>query len=80
MPDYDGTGPRGRGPMTGSGKGFCLLKIPRRKDEAVTGFAGLTGTPVRFPHSSSWGNLESREKQKRSKSCQRMNTNVSPVG
>jgi hypothetical protein len=80
MPDYDGTGPRGRGPMTGNGKGFCLLKIPRLKDESVTGFAGLTGKPVRFPHNSSWENLESSEKQKRSKSCQRMNTNVNPVG
>jgi hypothetical protein len=79
MPDYDGTGPRGRGPMTGSGKGFCLLKIPRMKDEAVTGFAGLTGRPVRFPKNSFRENLESSEKQKRSKSCPHMNTNVSPV-
>jgi len=23
MPGYDGTGPRGRGPMTGWGSGFC---------------------------------------------------------
>ena len=23
MPGFDGTGPRGMGPMTGSGRGFC---------------------------------------------------------
>ena len=25
MPGYDGTGPRGRGPMTGGGRGFCVV-------------------------------------------------------
>lgn len=24
MPGFDGTGPRGMGPMTGGGRGFCL--------------------------------------------------------
>ena len=24
MPGYDGTGPRGAGPMTGGGRGFCV--------------------------------------------------------
>ena len=28
MPGFDGTGPLGRGPMTGRGMGFCVLKIP----------------------------------------------------
>ncbi len=27
MPGFDGTGPRGMGPMTGGGRGFCA--IPR---------------------------------------------------
>ena len=25
MPGFDGTGPRGQGPMTGGGRGFCAL-------------------------------------------------------
>jgi hypothetical protein len=25
MPGYDGTGPRGMGPMTGGGRGFCAV-------------------------------------------------------
>jgi hypothetical protein len=46
MPGFDGTGPRGRGPMTGGGRGFCVLRAPRKPDESVTGFAGLSGRPV----------------------------------
>ncbi|MDD4924372.1 MAG: DUF5320 domain-containing protein [Dehalococcoidales bacterium] len=25
MPGFDGTGPRGMGPMTGGGRGFCVV-------------------------------------------------------
>ncbi|MFA5629446.1 MAG: DUF5320 domain-containing protein [Dehalococcoidales bacterium] len=25
MPGFDGTGPRGTGPMTGGGRGFCVM-------------------------------------------------------
>jgi len=46
MPGYDGTGPKGRGPMTGRGSGYCMLKIPRTQGEPQTGFAGLSGRPV----------------------------------
>jgi len=28
MPGFDGTGPRGMGPMTGRGLGFCAIQIP----------------------------------------------------
>ena len=28
MPGFDGTGPRGMGPMTGGGRGFCALPLP----------------------------------------------------
>ena len=28
MPGFDGTGPRGRGSMTGGGRGFCALPLP----------------------------------------------------
>ncbi len=26
MPGFDGTGPRGMGPMTGGGRGFCVVQ------------------------------------------------------
>ena len=28
MPGFNGTGPRGRGPMTGGDRGFCALPLP----------------------------------------------------
>lgn len=28
MPGYDGTGPDGAGPMTGRGKGYCVVELP----------------------------------------------------
>ena len=27
MPNLDGTGPHGKGPMTGCGRGYCILPI-----------------------------------------------------
>jgi len=50
MPEHDGTGPKGLGPMTGRGGGYCLLKIPRIPDEPKTGFVGLSGKPVALLH------------------------------
>jgi hypothetical protein len=47
MPRFDGTGPRGQGPMTGRGEGYCAVKIPE-SGEAPYGYAGLRGTPVRL--------------------------------
>jgi len=47
MPGYDGTGPRGLGPMTGGGGGFCVLKLPGASDEPLAGFVGWAGYPVR---------------------------------
>jgi hypothetical protein len=48
MPGYDGTGPRGRGPMTGRGRGYCLLKLSGGPDEPLSGFSGRSGDPVRL--------------------------------
>jgi len=28
MPGFDGTGPRGMGPMTGGGRGLCAMPLP----------------------------------------------------
>jgi len=50
MPEHDGTGPKGLGPMTGRGGGYCLLKIPRIPDEPKTGFFGLSGKPIALLH------------------------------
>ena len=49
MPGLDGTGPRGLGPMTGGGRGLCVLKLPAEPDEPILGFAGRAGRPVRRP-------------------------------
>jgi hypothetical protein len=47
MPGFDGTGPRGEGPMTGRGEGYCALVLPSSEEEgAPYGYAGLQGTPV----------------------------------
>ncbi len=45
MPGFDGTGPQGKGPMTGRGMGFCVLKD--LKDTGQTkGLAGIQGIPI----------------------------------
>jgi len=48
MPAFDGTGPRGLGPMTGRGEGYCALVLPSPGTTDVPyGYAGLSGAPVR---------------------------------
>jgi hypothetical protein len=47
MPGFDGTGPRGLGPMTGRGEGYCAIAIPSPGTaRAPYGYAGLAGVPV----------------------------------
>lgn len=46
MPGFDGTGPRGEGPMTGRGEGHCALVLPTEEGRAPYGFAGVEGKPV----------------------------------
>ena len=45
MPGFDGTGPLGEGPMTGQGKGYCMLKTDNESPDIVEGYIGLQGTP-----------------------------------
>ena len=52
MPGFDGTGPCGKGPMSGKAQGYCLLKMPDDAAEAETGFAGLAGDPITMGHDS----------------------------
>ena len=46
MPRGDGTGPLGKGPMTGRGEGFCILRREECGPSQVKGFAGLQGQPM----------------------------------
>ena len=47
MPAFDGTGPRGLGPMTGRGEGYCAMVLPSSgTGRASYGYAGLVGTPM----------------------------------
>lgn len=59
MPGYDGTGPRGQGFLTGEGRGFCILRLPRAPGEPISGFAGSSGYPVRFRPPAIQTDLES---------------------
>ncbi|MFN2185030.1 MAG: DUF5320 domain-containing protein [Anaerolineae bacterium] len=45
MPQFDGTGPRGAGPMTGRGEGYCVLELSE-SGRPAHGYAGLEGAPV----------------------------------
>jgi len=40
MPGFDGTGPRGMGPMTGGGRGFCAIPLPA--DWPISGGRGFS--------------------------------------
>jgi hypothetical protein len=49
MPAFDGTGPRGRGPLTGRGEGYCAIRLPRPgSEQAPQGYAGRAQVPVRM--------------------------------
>lgn len=53
MPRFDGTGPRGAGPMTGRAEGYCVLELPEA-DRPARGLAGLDGAPVRLEPPAAW--------------------------
>ncbi len=48
MPGRDGTGPAGKGPMTGACSGSCILSISDDPDEPIRGIAGKAGWQVSF--------------------------------
>jgi len=48
MPGFDGTGPRGLGPMTGGGRGFCAIPLPGS-------WPTYLGRGVYPPYGASWG-------------------------
>jgi len=47
MPGFDGTGPLGKGPMTGRCKGFCVLTTSKENPDKIDGLVGIEGKPVR---------------------------------
>jgi len=47
MPGFDGTGPRGMGPMTGGGRGFCS---PWGIGAALRGYGILPRTGYGYPY------------------------------
>jgi hypothetical protein len=46
MPRYDGGGPLGRGPMTGSSEGLCIVQMPDASEDLMEGFIGLIGKNI----------------------------------
>ncbi len=49
MPGLDGTGPRGLGPFTGGGRGYCAIAMPSPGTGLVPyGYVGLRGASLRF--------------------------------
>jgi len=47
MPRFDGTGPDGRGPLTGAGEGFCAVREGGIAPAGViAGLAGASGRPI----------------------------------
>lgn len=58
MPGFDGTGPQGKGPLTGRGLGYCVLRESGERPIQVEGWAGIDGIPVAN------ATVESAEEQK----------------
>jgi len=46
MPGFDGTGPLGKGPMTGRALGYCVLKEPVDQTDRPGGVASIDSVPV----------------------------------
>ena len=53
MPRFDGTGPRGQGPVTGRGEGYCAIET-HESGQAPEGYAGAQGTPIRLDMPATW--------------------------
>jgi len=52
MPGFDGTGPLGRGPMTGRGMGFCVVELANEDLPAQRGGAGINREGSETPRES----------------------------
>jgi len=45
MPGLDGTGPRGMGPMTGGGRGYCVLPLGPTTQQAPVNMPPMVRAP-----------------------------------
>lgn len=43
MPGFDGTGPRGQGPMTGGGRGYCAIPVNNVEKQPTQGMCNGRG-------------------------------------
>ena len=50
MPGFDGTGPIGQGPITGGGKGFCVMPLGH-SPEVPYGISGIQNNLTNFWYS-----------------------------
>lgn len=60
MPGFDGTGPAGMGPMTGRGRGFCVVPLNRSTVSSTGGYGfqdypGVTYYQGSQPYNSFYG-------------------------
>ncbi len=55
MPGLDGTGPRGMGPMTGGGRGFCAAYLPASPGWGPAAYAPMYRQPMMAPGFGAWG-------------------------
>ena len=46
MPGFDGTGPLGKGPMTGHANGYCVVKEDTNNPNGLEGFIGIEGKKI----------------------------------
>ena len=47
MPAFDGTGPKGQGPLSGRGEGYCAIRLPSPRSGQISyGYAGRAQVPV----------------------------------
>lgn len=45
MPRFDGTGPSGRGPLSGRGEGYCIVRNDMTNPVDTAGYMGLQADP-----------------------------------
>lgn len=45
MPRFDGSGPLGKGPFTGRGKGFCVVKLTDKEKSKINNGKGVADMP-----------------------------------
>ncbi|MGQ9733283.1 MAG: DUF5320 domain-containing protein [Candidatus Zipacnadales bacterium] len=50
MPGFDGTGPMGLGPMTGGGRGFCVLPLGAPPVPLTFGYTAPWFGAMRYPY------------------------------